>query len=231
MDATQLNNILADIYQRLYTKYGPQHWWPAEEPFEVIVGVILTQSTAWTNVEKAIVSLKQAGKLKPEALRKIPQDELATLIHSCGYYNDKAIKLKAFANWFGKYFSDSMEKLFAQEIGQLRQQLLGVFGIGEESADAVLLYAGNKPVFVVDNYTRRIFKRIGIQPRIDEYQYWQAIFMKNLPTDAALFNEYHALLDRLAKDICRTYPLCKECCLSPSNELAKEYPCSKLAIK
>jgi endonuclease-3 related protein len=231
MDASQLNNVLADIYQRLYKKYGPQHWWPAEEPFEVIVGVILTQSTAWVNVEKAISSLKQAGALKPDALRKLPQEQLAALIRSCGYYNDKTTKLKAFATWFGKYFGDSLNKLFDQEIGQLRQQLLTIFGIGEESADSILLYAGNKPVFVIDAYTRRIFKRIGIQPRTDDYQYWQAIFMKNLPADAALYNEYHALLVCLAKEVCRTYPLCKDCCLSPSDELAKQFPCNKLLKK
>jgi endonuclease-3 related protein len=231
MDTELLNQVLPDIYQRLYKKYGPQHWWPADEPFEVIVGAILTQSTAWANVEKAISNLKQAGALTPDALRKLPQDELAALIHSCGYYNAKAIKLKGFAIWFGKYFGDSLEKLFAQDIGQLRQQLLGVFGIGPESADAILLYAGNKPVFVIDAYTQRIFGRIGIKPRHDEYQYWQAIFMKNLPADAVLFNEYHALLVRLAKEVCRQYPLCKECCLSPSDELVKQFPCSKLFKK
>jgi endonuclease-3 related protein len=229
MDAQLLNRVLPDIYQRLFKKYGPQHWWPAEEPFEVIVGAILTQSTAWTNVEKAINNLKQAGALKPAALRKLPQDELAKLIHSCGYFNVKAHKLKTFSVWFGKHFNDSLEKLFAQDTNKLRKQLLGIFGIGEETADSIILYAGNKPVFVIDAYTRRIFGRLGIKPRNDNYPNWQAIFMKYLPADAVLFKEYHALLVRLAKEVCRTYPLCRECCLSPSDkDSVGQFPCNEL---
>ncbi len=232
MDTQLLNQVLPDIYQRLYKKYGPQHWWPAEEPFEVIVGAILTQSTAWTNVEKAINNLKQAGVLTPDALRKLSQDELASLIYSCGYFNVKASKLKAFATWFGKYFNDSLEKLFAQDTLKLRQQLLGIFGIGDESADSILLYAGNKPVFVIDAYTQRIFGRLGIKPRNDSYANWQAIFMKNLSPDAVVFNEYHALLVRLAKEVCRTYPLCQDCCLSLSDKLTdNQFPCSELLKK
>jgi endonuclease-3 related protein len=229
MEAEQINQTLLEVYKRLYDKYGPQHWWPAESPFEMIVGAILTQSAAWTNVEKAIQNLKQADALKPDALRKISQDELAELIHACGYYNAKAQKLKAFATWLGKYFGDSLEKLFAQDIKVLRQQLLAVFGVGPETADSILLYAGNKPVFVIDAYTQRIFGRLGIQPRNDVYPNWQAIFMRNLPPDATMYNEYHALIVRLAKEVCRTYPLCQVCCLNAAPEdLTVRYPCKKL---
>ncbi|MHB8104807.1 MAG: endonuclease [Dehalococcoidales bacterium] len=213
MDDQNLNQILLYIYQRLFAKYGPQHWWPAEEPFEVIVGAILTQSAAWTNVEKAIKNLKLAGALQPDALRKLPQDKLASLIHSCGYYNVKARKLKAFAAWFGERYNDDLKKLFAQDIGRLREQLLDIYGIGEETADSIILYAGNKPFFVIDAYTRRIMGRLGLEPQNNSYAAWQTLFMANLPADAVLFNEYHALLVRLGKEVCRTRPLCHECCL------------------
>jgi len=141
--------------------YGPQHWWPAKEPFEVIAGAILTQSTAWVNVEKAIANLKTAGALTPEALRHRSQHEVAELIYSCGYYNTKALKLKAFARWLGDYYNDDLDKLFAGDVETLRRQLLSIYGIGPETADSIILYAANKPVFVIDAYTRRIISRIG----------------------------------------------------------------------
>ncbi len=218
MDKTGINLILPNIYQRLFAKYGPQHWWPAEEPFEVIVGAILTQSAAWTNVEKAIKNLKQVNALTPDALRTLPQDRLASLIHPCGYYNVKARKLKAFAAWFGERYNDNLKHLFAQETNELRQKLLDIYGIGEETADSILLYAGNKPIFVIDTYTRRIIWRLGFKPNNNSYTAWQTLFMTNLPADTVLFNEYHALLVRLAKDVCRTHPLCHECCLNTSGK-------------
>jgi endonuclease III related protein len=229
MPTAKLNRILLDIYQRLFVKYGPQHWWPAEEPFEVIVGAILTQSAAWTNVEKAIKNLKQVGALQPAALRKLSQDELATLIHSCGYYNVKARKIKAFAAWFGEKYDDNLIRLFAQDTSELRQQLLAIYGIGEETADSIILYAGNKPIFVIDAYTRRIFGRLGLAPHNNSYSAWQAMFLADLPSDAVLFNEYHALLVRLAKEACRTHPLCLRCCLNPTaQDAGSQFPCSKL---
>ncbi|MDD5339056.1 MAG: endonuclease [Dehalococcoidales bacterium] len=161
MDRLKNSRILEDIYERLFARYGPQHWWPAETPFEVITGAILTQSAAWTNVEKAIKNLKQADALKPDALRNIPQDKLAKLIHACGYFNAKARKLKAFAEWFGEGYNDSLKRLFAVETNPLREKLLRVHGIGEETADSILLYAGNKPIFVIDAYTRRIMGRVA----------------------------------------------------------------------
>jgi len=206
---------LQDIYQRLLSFFGPQHWWPAAEPFEVVVGAILTQSTAWSNVEKSIANLKKAGVLTPQALRAIPRDELAGLIYSCGYYNVKAEKLKAFAQWFGERFDDSLEKMFAGDTWSLREELLKVYGVGEETADSILLYAGNKPVFVVDAYTRRIIDRLGLQPGGRRYADYQKLFMQNLPNDVPLFNEYHALMVALGKNHClKNQPDCDHCCLN-----------------
>jgi endonuclease-3 related protein len=231
-----VSQILQNIYDRLIAHYGPQHWWPAREPFEVIVGAILTQSAAWINVEKAIENLKAAGALSPGALRQLPHSELARLIYSCGYYNAKARKLKAFAHWVGEQYNDDLKKLFAHDTDRLREQLLSIYGIGEETADSIILYAANKPTFVIDTYTRRIISRIGLAPSSNSYAAFQALFMKNLPADTKLFNEYHALLVRLAKNTCQTHPLCQQCCLNmtattstdPSNV---EFPCSALTLR
>jgi endonuclease-3 related protein len=249
MDKT-LNGILLDIYRELYKRFGPQHWWPADEPFEVIVGAILTQSTAWTNVEKAIANLKTARALYPAALRNIPEEKLAALIRPSGYYNVKARKLKAFAEWFGRQYGDSLQKMFSGDISLLREELLGVYGIGEETADSILLYAGNKPIFVIDAYTRRIIDRVGpglqkntfFKSRIKRgrgdssnwipafagmtggYGAYQHLFMSNLPADAQLFNEYHALLVRLGKDFCRKKPVCAGCCLNQRKNAV--FPCA-----
>jgi endonuclease-3 related protein len=214
MDDQELKAILLDVYNRLLSCYGPQHWWPAREPFEVIVGAILTQSAAWTNVEKAINNLKNTENLSPAALRRLPGAELARLVHPCGYYNVKARKLKTFVHWLGQQYGDNLDELFAQDTDSLRRQLLAIYGIGEETADSIILYAGNKPIFVIDAYTRRIIGRLGLAPRSNSYSAYQSLFMANLPADAALFNEYHALLVRLGKDACRKNPLCRRCCLN-----------------
>ncbi len=178
-----------------------------------MVGAILTQSAAWSNVEKAIANLRAALALSPEALRRLPSSEITTLIHPCGYYNAKALKLKSLASWLGEHCGDNLDKLFSSSIDRIRQQLLSIYGIGQETADSIILYAGNKPVFVIDAYTRRIISRIGLAPNRDNYTAYQALFMANLPPDARLFNEYHALLVYLAKKICRPPPLCPQCCL------------------
>jgi endonuclease-3 related protein len=206
--------VLLDIYLRLLARYGPQHWWPAEEPFEVIVGAILTQSAAWGNVEKAIANLKKADALSPAALRRLSTQKLAHLVHPCGYYNAKARKLKSFADWLGNHYDDDLKRLFAGGVEDLRQQLLFIHGIGEETADSIILYAAGKPVFVIDAYTRRIISRLGLAPNKDSYAAYQALFMENLSPDARLFNEYHALLVCLGKDVCRPRPLCPGCCLN-----------------
>ncbi len=214
MDNQLVNQSLLSIYHRLMARYGPQYWWPAQEPFEIMVGAILTQSAAWRNVEKAIANLKVAKALSPEALRRLSLSEVAALIHPCGYYNAKALKLKSLASWLGKYYDDDLNKLFIGDTSHLRQQLLSIHGIGQETADSIILYAANKPVFVIDAYTRRIINRIGLDPDSNSYIAYQALFMDNLPADAGLFNEYHALLVCLAKDVCRSHPFCRQCCLN-----------------
>jgi endonuclease-3 related protein len=201
------------IYRRLYERYGLQHWWPGDSPFEVIVGAILTQSAAWQNVEKAIANLKNAGVMSPSAIRNIPQDELAQLIRSTGYYNAKAAKLKAFVTWLAVTYNNNLEKMFAIDTGSLRSELLAVHGIGPETADSILLYAGDKPVFVIDAYTRRIISRLGLASAVDSYDGYQAFFTANLPLDTRLFNECHALIVRHAKECCRKQPVCCNCCL------------------
>ena len=220
MDNQVVSQALLDIYHRLMARYGPQHWWPAQEPFEIIVGAILTQSAAWSNVEKAIANLKSARALSPKALRKLPLDKLATLVYPCGYYNAKAVKLKSFVHWLGKYYDDNLDKLFSTDIGYLRQQLLSVHGIGQETADSIILYVANKPIFVIDAYTQRIVRRIGLAPGSNNYRTLQTLFMHHLPNDTRLFNEYHALLVRLGKDVCRSQPLCQQCCL---NDICHDY--------
>lgn len=214
MDDQSLERALTDIYRRLFDCFGPQHWWPADEPFEVIVGAILTQSAAWTNVEKAIKNLKAAGVLSPARLRRTRLPRLAGLVHPCGYYNAKALKLKSFAFWLGNHYDDDLDRLFAVDTDDLRRQLLSVHGVGQETADSILLYAAGKPVFVIDAYTRRVLGRIGLTPEKDSYAGYQAFFMESLPPDAEMFNEYHALLVRLGKDFCRRHPLCPRCCLN-----------------
>ena len=204
---------LLATYQLLHDRYGPQHWWPAETPLEMIVGAILTQSAAWTNVEKAIGNLKTGNTLSINGLRKIPLDELARLIHPSGYYNVKARKIKAFVDWLDERCDGDLDKLFALDIPTLRQELLTVHGVGEETADSIILYAAHRPIFVIDAYTRRIITRLGLAPQKETYASFQALFMDNLPHDKALLNEYHALLVQHGKSICRKKPLCADCCL------------------
>ncbi len=212
--ACGVSQKLQDIYHRLMDCYGPQHWWPAEEQFEMIVGAILTQSVAWSNVEKAVANLKAAGALSPRALRRLPLPKVAALIHSCGYYNAKAEKLKSFAYWLGEHYDDNLGKLWADDVAHLRRQLLSIHGIGEETADSIILYGANKPIFVIDAYTRRIIDRIGLAPESRSYAAYQNLFMHGLPIDSGLFKEYHALLVCLAKDVCRSRSLCSRCCLN-----------------
>ena len=186
----------------------------------MIVGAILTQSAAWSNVEKAIANLKAAKALSARALNHLSLSGVAALIHPSGYYHAKALKLKSLAHWLGKYYSNNLDKLFANNTDHLRQQLLSIHGIGRETADSIILYAANKPIFVIDAYTRRIINRIGLVPDSNSYAAYQTLFMDNLPADARLFNEYHALLVCLGKSVCRSRPLCPQCCL---NNICQSY--------
>ncbi len=206
-----LQRQLMEVYHGLLSHYGPQHWWPGDSPFEVIVGAILTQSAAWGNVEKAINNLKAAGVWSPAALLETAEEELARLVYPAGYFNAKARKLKAFAVTLFERFGGDLQRLLATPWPELRPVLLRTHGIGPETADSIILYACGQPVFVVDAYTRRIMPRLGLQPEHDDYTSWQALFMDNLPSEVPLYNEYHALLVAHGKALCRKEPLCMTC--------------------
>ncbi len=210
---------LLGIYRRLLTRYGPQHWWPADEPWEVMVGAILTQSAAWSNVEKAIANLKAASSLSPIEIRRLPFRQLARLIYPSGYYNAKALKLKSLAQWLGEHYYDDLSRLFSLDTPLLRQELLSIYGIGPETADSIILYAAEKPLFVIDAYTHRIILRLGWKPSGNSYAAFQALFMDHLPREVRLFNEYHALLVCHGKEVCRRVPLCEQCCLRATCQL------------
>ena len=202
---------LLEIYNRLYDEFGPQGWWPAKSPFEVMAGAILTQNTAWTNVEKAIKNLKKQKLLSPEKIKKVPIKKLAKAVRSSGFYNEKAKKLKSLVKFLGQN-GKSINKLRALDITTLRERLLAVKGIGKETADSVILYALDKPIFVVDAYTKRIFERRGLIEKDASYDEIQRFFMNSLPAKTKLFNEYHALIVRTGKEYCkRRKPLCKKC--------------------
>ena len=203
--------ILKLIYDKLYKHFGPQKWWPAKTPFEVIVGAILTQNTSWSNVEKAIANLKKHALLTPDALKAVPVSRLAKLIHSSGYYNQKAKKLKNFTDFLFGNYGGRLDKMLKEDYLILRAKLLGVSGIGLETADSILLYAANMPMFVVDAYTRRILSRHNLIKPDATYSEIQNHFMDNLKSDPALFNEFHALIVRLGKEICKTDPDCQAC--------------------
>ena len=202
--------------------FGPQHWWPGETPFEVMVGAILTQNTAWTNASLAIARLKQVHLLHPFKLLRVPQSRLATLIRSSGYFNQKAKRLKAFIAYFHGKYGGSIRRMKRVPLNLVREELLNLPGIGPETADSILLYALDKPIFVVDAYTRRILARHSIISWDASYQEIQHLFEKNLPRYAPLFNEYHALLVVLGKELCRTHPKCHLCPLRSIGKLSLE---------
>jgi endonuclease-3 related protein len=202
---------LEESYRRLYAHFGPQHWWPGKSAFEVILGAILTQNTAWTNVERALANLKRAGLLHVEQLHKAREQRLAGLIRPSGYYHLKAKKLHAFTRFLFEKHHGRLSHLFRQETGALRDELLAVYGIGPETADSIILYAAKQPIFVVDAYTRRIAARLGLARADASYDELQQLFMDHLPRAESLFNEYHALLVALGKNYCKRAPRCSAC--------------------
>lgn len=211
---------LTNIYKRLYGYYGPQHWWPARSRFEMMVGAILTQNTAWSNVEKAISGLRAARLLSPAAMATLERKRLASFIRPAGYYNIKAGRLKNLISFLSSEYGLDICRMKGESTAVLRNKLLCVNGIGPETCDSILLYAFNRPVFVVDAYTKRVLSRHGILKPGSGYEDFQKVFMDNLPHDSAVFNEYHALIVRLAKDFCRTRPRCTGCPLRRKNCLA-----------
>lgn len=202
------------VYHQLYRHYGPQHWWPANTAFEMMVGAILTQNTSWRNVEKAIQKLREHRMLNPQAIDKSSKGHLTELIKSTGYYNVKAKRLKNLTNFLKKEFSSDIKKMKPVPLAQLRPQLLSVNGIGPETADSVLLYALGKAVFVVDVYTRRVFSRIGLLKFDMEYEMMARTILEKIPRSIKLYNEYHALLVAHAKRHCKNKPLCVNCVLA-----------------
>jgi endonuclease-3 related protein len=202
---------LKDVYNKLYSHFGPQHWWPADNSFEVIIGAILTQNTAWANVEKAIFGLKRKKLISPKRLYNADAKTIAELIRSCGYYNLKTARIKSFLDALFEQFKGSLPSMFSLRPTPLREKLLAIKGIGPETADSILLYAAKKPVFVIDAYTRRFLLRHKLIKKEASYQQMQSLFEENLPKRTNLFNEYHALIVRLAKEFCRVIPLCNIC--------------------
>jgi endonuclease III related protein len=207
---------LTTYYDALFRAYGPQHWWPGRTRFEVIVGAILTQSTSWKNVELAIGNLRRKQLLSPLAIERVSLPRLSRLIRSSGYFRQKARKLKAFVDFLRQNYQGSLDKLFATPTTTLRKQLLAVHGIGPETADSILLYAGSHPVFVVDAYARRILERHNLVHGKHSYDEIQQLFHGNLALDAPLFNEFHALIVHTGKHFCRKrQPHCALCPLQP----------------
>ena len=218
-----MNSDLHNIHDRMLAHYGEQRWWPADTPFEMMVGAVLTQATSWTNVEIAIARLKDADALSPAAIRCMDIETLAALIYSSGFYNAKARKLKALAQFLGNAYADDIDAMRSEDGAKLRRELLGVKGIGEETTDAILLYALEKPSFVIDAYTRRLVSRLGIAPDSEAYSAYQKLFSDNLPQDTAMFAEYHALIVQHCKEACRKTPVCEGCCLRSVCPTGREY--------
>jgi endonuclease-3 related protein len=202
------------VFDRLLAAYGPRGWWPgAEAPFEVVVGAILTQNTAWTNVERVLPRLRGAGALTVEGVRRIEPGALAELLRPAGYFNTKARKLKAFVAMLDEWYDGDLGRLLVLPPDELRGRLLAIWGIGPETADAIVLYAAGYASFVIDAYTVRIFSRLGVTPVRDRYEHWRALFMQALPPDPELFNEYHALIVTHGNRTCRPTPRCPGCAL------------------
>jgi len=220
---------LTHIYNLLLKRLGPQHWWPGETPFEVCVGAILTQNTNWQNVEKALANLKREKLLSPRSLHRLPKEELARLIKPSGYFNIKAERLRHFLKFLVEDNQGSLKRVFAGELPEIRKKLLEVKGIGPETADSMILYAGEQPIFVIDAYTKRIFSRLGLCKEDVSYHDLQSFFMNSLSHDTALYNEYHALLVMLGKDTCKPRPRCEGCPLEKICASSKKFSHAKLA--
>ena len=211
----EISDRLMDLYGRLLSAFGPQHWWPADTPFEVAVGAILTQNTNWKNVERAVDNLKREGVLTVEGISRLSEAELAEMIRPSGYFTVKARRLKNYIGYIGAHYRWDFAASLVGDCAQKRAELLSVSGIGPETADSILLYAGGHATFVVDAYTKRITARHGLARPDVPYEELRSLFMEALVPDAALFNEYHALLVAVGKQFCRPRePRCADCPLS-----------------
>ena len=212
---------LMKIYNLLLERFGPRHWWPARSPFEMMVGAVLTQAVAWRNVEQAIGNLEAAGLLSPQGIYQAETAVIEELIRPTRYYRMKTKKLQALVRLIVEQYHGDLDLMFQEDPVQLRAKLLQVYGLGPESVDAILLYAGKMLVFVIDDYTKRIFSRLGVVPSKISYHELQTVFTANLPGEVALYNEYHALIDRLGNQVCHLTPRCQECPLVMECEFYK----------
>ncbi len=206
--------IVRQVYDLLYERYGPQGWWPAETKLEVVLGAILVQSTAWGNAAKALDAIREAGALDVASLARLSEGEIGELVRSSGFYTVKARRVKVFVEHVMEGHGGDLDSMLEQGATELRRELLGIHGIGEETADCIVLYAAGKPTFVIDEYTRRIVGRLGVGPGgRGSYADHQRVFEEALVSEAGVFGEYHALLVALGKDVCRKNPLCIGCAL------------------
>lgn len=203
--------MIDPVFNRLAAHYGPLHWWPAQSPFEVVVGAILTQNTAWRNVELAIAALREHDALSAAAIRDLPRIELEALIRPAGFFRQKAERLQLFIDYLFACCGGDLERLLDGELEAVRGRLLALKGIGPETADSILLYAGGRPSFVIDAYTRRLFSRLGLLRGNEPYETIRHFFMAHLPANTDLFNEFHALIVEHCKTFCRKKPLCSPC--------------------
>ncbi|MGH9862453.1 MAG: endonuclease III domain-containing protein [Candidatus Acidiferrales bacterium] len=207
-----LPRTLRRYYRRLHRHFGRQQWWPARTRFEVILGALLTQNTAWVNVKRALSNLRRAGVLSPKKLARVPRQRLTRYVRPSGYFRQKSRYLRGFLEHLQKHYQGSLPRLLRQPAPALRQELLSLPGIGPETANSILLYAAGHPVFVIDAYTRRVLARHGLAGEKASYEELQDFFHQNLPRDARLFNEYHALLVAVGKEYChRVRPDCNAC--------------------
>jgi endonuclease-3 related protein len=206
---------MQDYYRALSSHFGPQHWWPAESPFEVMVGAVLAQNTAWRNVEKAIGNLKTFRLLDPRKIHELDEETLQEAVRPAGYFRQKAARLKAVVAWLVDRFDGSMAKAAEADTAALREELLAIKGIGPETADSILLYALDKPVFVIDTYTWRVLSRHRLVGEETSYEEMQELMQSKLPRDSTLYNEYHALLVAVGKEFCRKEARCERCPLKP----------------
>ena len=211
-------NSYSDAYRLLYDHFGPQDWWPGDTPFEIMVGAILTQNTNWSNVQKAIQNLKSENLLSYESLAQLTADEIAQWIRPAGYYNLKARRLRNFLDMVANIYQGELDLFIDDDLNSARENLLTVNGIGPETADSILLYACGHPVFVVDIYTHRVFSRHNLVMEETDYSTIQNLFLDHLVQDIQVYNEFHALIVRVAKTYCKkTKPLCEKCPLNGLN--------------
>jgi endonuclease III related protein len=202
---------LLDIFNMLLNAFGKRGWWPGETELEIIIGAVLTQNTSWKNVEKAIDNLKYHNALDIHSLYKMDRDTLAMIIKASGFYNIKSKRLKNIINIIYNDYSSNILNLQNIDMWNIREKLLEINGIGKETADSIILYALNKPIFVIDVYTKRFLKNHGLYKEESDYDTIQRFFMKNLPNDTYLFNEFHALIVYLCQNYCKKVPLCNRC--------------------